>query len=252
MRKFSLAIIALLFVLASTLHAQDDPTTAPFIEEGIAVVSSPVDGQPLFGLVEIIGTARHPSLFQSYTLNWRNAQSTEDLWLPIQEPISQQVTAGILGQWDTVGTGRPDGIYDIRLRMILSDGTFQEFIVRNIRLSNSTPTELPTIQPDLPTATLPTLPITGETPTPLIQQPPTVTPRPTFESPSTASNSSGDSGESEVVNFGAIQSAFCTGVFFSLGMFAVIIAYLLLRSQISPFTRRLWWQIRSELDNDGE
>jgi hypothetical protein len=242
-----------LFVLFLTLIVISLPLTQAVVtaqDEGAAVISSPVDAQPLFGLVEIIGTARHPSLFDRYTLEWRNAQSTEDLWLPIQEPVSQQVTAGILGQWDTVGTGRPDGIYDIRLRMVLTDGTFQEFIVRNVRLSNSAPTELPTILPGQPTTTLPLIPTTGETPTPLIQQPPASTPRPTFPPPATTGES--PSGADDVVNLDAVQSAFCTGVFFSIGLFVVIILYLILRSQISPFTRRVWWQIRSELDSNRE
>jgi hypothetical protein len=243
-------LVSFLFLVIINLPLPQTPAFAQ--DEGVAVISSPVDGQPLFGLVEIIGTARHPSLFDRYTLEWRNAQSTEDLWLPIQEPISQQVTAGILGQWDTVGTGRPDGIYDIRLRMVLTDGTFQEFIVRNVRLSNSAPTELPTSPSEQATATLPLIPTTGETPTPLIQQPPASTPRPTFPPPATTGESSGSSSGDELVNLDAVQSAFCTGVFFSMGLFAVIIVYLILRSQISPFTRQLWWQIRSELDNNRQ
>lgn len=230
-----LIVLFLVLLIPLTGFAQD--------AEGVAVITSPVDGQPLFGLVEITGTVQHPSLFGGYVLEWSNAQNPQ-VWLPIQQPVSQQVSNGILGQWDTVGGAIPDGIYQIRLRMFLNDGTFRDYEVKGLTLANSAPTNIPTV--GFVEAATPTLPLLSDEGTPLIQQPPTVTPRPTFDQPALPVN---NSDEGTFVNFGAAQNAFCNGVFFSVLLFGVVIGYLVLRSQISPLTRRIWWQIRSELDD---
>jgi hypothetical protein len=134
--------------------------------------------------------------------------------------------------------------------MFLTDGSVQDFALRSLRLVNQAPTGLPTVAPAQATSTLPVVPTAGPSPTSVILQPPSVTPRPTFESLVQDAGDDGDSGESTFVNYGAAQSAFCTGAFFTVGLFALIIGYIALRSRLSPFTRRLWWQIRSELDND--
>lgn len=250
MRKLVLIALGVL-VPVLTAQAQDaTPTTEP----GVVMITSPVDGQQLFGLVEMVGTAIHPSLFDGYILEWSNIQNPE-VWLPIQQRVNQQVNNGILGQWDTVSASVPDGIYQIRLRLFLADGTVQDFQVNNLVLINSAPTVVPTPLPAVPTATVQSLPTSGPSPTPLIQQPPTVTPRPTFENPvdlDQNNTSSTPEEEESVVNFSAVEGAFCLGVYFSMAFFMLIVAYLVLRKQISPFTRRLWWQIRSEFDNDQD
>ncbi len=248
MRKLVLTVLWMC-VSVFTAQAQDiTPTTEP----GVLSIASPTDGQQLFGLVEIVGTATHPSLFDGYILEWSNIQNPE-VWLPIQQRVNQQVNNGVLGQWDTVSAGVPDGIYQIRLRLFLTDETTQDFQVNNLVLINSAPTQVPTPLPAVPTATIQALPLSGPTPTSVVQQPPTVTPRPTFENPVDLNqeNSSGDE-ENSIFNFSAVQSAFCLGAYFSMAFFALVITYLVFRKQISPFTRRLWWQIRSEFDNDQD
>lgn len=250
MRK--LIFVLLTFMLIHPIYAQEvTPTPVP----GTVIIASPADGQQLFGLVEITGTATHPSLFNGYQLEWSNIQNPE-VWLPIQQRVNQQVNNGILGQWDTVNAGVPDGIYQIRLRLFLTDETVQDFQVQNLVLINSAPTQVPTPLPNLtvPTPTLQALATAGVSPTPLIAQPPTVTPRPTFENPIELTTDDNDSSstETEVFNFSAVQDAFCSGVLFSAIFFGLIVAYLILRKQISPFTRRLWWQIRSEFDNEQD
>lgn len=246
MQKFGLLFLVAIPLLAGGARAQDAT-----LEAGTAVITSPTDGQQVFGLLEIIGTASHPSAFDGYALEWSNAQNP-DVWLPIQPPLSQAVNDGILGQWDTVAAGIPDGVYQIRLRMFLIDGTFQDFEVKNLVVVNSTPTGIPTAAVAPPTPSLPLLPTAGASPTSLILQPPTVTPRPTFEQPlgSASSDGSTRSDENTFINFNAVQSAVCNGVYFTFGLFGIILVYLLLRRQISPYTRRLWWQIRSEIEND--
>lgn len=205
-------------------------------------IIAPVESGQLFGLVEIIGTASHPSLFRSYSLEWSNAQNP-DVWLPVQQPVSQQVTDSLLGQWDTVRI--PDGVYQLRLRLSLTDDTERQVIIRGLAVANSAPTPLPTAElPQLPT----NAPLTGES---LINQPPAATPRPTFEQPNfEPSVSTRNTNSSEIfVTFDSAQAAVCNGALFSMIFFGVIVAYLLLRKQISPYTRRLWWQIRSEIED---
>lgn len=212
--------------------------------EGTAVITTPRDGDQLFGQVLIMGTAAHPSQFDGYILEQSSLQNP-DQWIAIQPRVNQQINNGVLGQWDTISV--PDGVYQIRLQVFLADGSILEFAVNNVRVVNAAPTSLPTL-PSFTQATLAPLPEAGATVTPIIQQPPTSTPRPVEAIPVVDPKSS--DGESTFVNFGAIQSAFCSGVYFSMLLFGLIVGYLLVRKQISPYTRRLWWQIRSELDND--
>ena len=218
-------------------------------EDGTAIITTPADNEQLFGLVQISGTAAHPTLFAGYSLDFSNVQ-TPDIWVPIQPRINQQVNDGILGQWDTAQLGVPDGTYSIRLQVFLSDGSVLEAIIRDLALVNSTPTQVPSVAPIVPAATLPGLPTAGPSPTSMIQQPPTITPAPTFEEPAPvtfiADTPTGDS----LFNFSAVQSAFCSGVYMTTGFFGLVLGYLLMRRQISPYTRRLWWQIRSELQDD--
>lgn len=240
-----LLIFCCLLLLALPASAQQD--------EGEVLITEPAPGQELFGLVQISGTATHPSLFNGYVLEWRSAQSPV-LWLPINSRVNQQVQDGVLGQWDTVASGVPDGLYQIRLQMFLTDGTVREYQVDNLRLVNSAPTSVPTVAPVVPQVATPlSLPTPGASPTSPIEQPPTATPRPDQAAPVIAvADDSGDSSATlnEIVNFSALQSAFCRGIFFTLGLFGFILLYLALRQQLSPYTRRLWWQIRSEMNDD--
>jgi hypothetical protein len=235
-----IAFLLLWLVLGVPSTLAQDP---PLSEQGSYQITTPTEGQQLFGLVEIMGSATHPSAFVNYTLEWSNAQNP-DIWLPIQQPISQQVSNGILGQWDTVAGAVPDGIYQIRLRVNLSDNSVGEVILRNLVLVNNAPTPLPTLA--IPVGNPTSVPDSSGAP--LIQQPPSVTPRPTFEQAAPVPLSSDT--EDTFINYSAIQSAFCSGVYFTLAFFAFIIGYLLLRSQLSPLTRRIWWQLRSEFDDN--
>jgi len=221
---------------------------------GQATISAPLDAQPLFGLVEIRGTASHPTAFVRYALEWSTAQ-TPDLWQPIQAPVSQQVTDGVLGQWDTVALGLPDGVYQIRLRVFLGDGQVLTDQVNGLSLQNTPPTPLPTVVPPTPLPSPPPPPDETPLPTPpsLIVQPPTLTPLPTFASPADAPPAAPPASTREratVINFTALGNAFCNGVFFSLGLFGLILAYLVVRHVVSPRSRRVWYQIRSEFERE--
>src|SRR5690348_7778618 len=102
-----LCLAALTFSSIANVRAQD--TSKP-------VITSPKDGDTLFGLVTIQGTASNPNM-QRYSLEFDLQDIEGDNFFPIAGSITQQVNAGILGQWNT--TTVPDGRYQIRLSMVL-------------------------------------------------------------------------------------------------------------------------------------
>ncbi|NJL95183.1 MAG: hypothetical protein HC915_16425 [Anaerolineae bacterium] len=247
MRRFVWLMVWLTLAMVHPVLAQEG--------DGVASISAPTSDTPLFGLVEIRGTATHPSLFAGYELDWSNAQNPT-VWIPIQTRITQQVQEGILGQWDSAGLGIPDGIYQIRLQVILTDGNVLESQVTNLRLQNTSPTPFPTIAPLVPPTlaepAAPQAPAPEASPTSLIEQPPTATPRPAAPALAASAPPPATESGSTLFNFSAVQGAFCTGTFFSLGFFGLVVVYLLIRAQLSPYTRRVWWQLRSEIQSDGQ
>jgi hypothetical protein len=203
-----------------------------------AKITSPKAGDPLFGLVSIRGTASNANM-QRYTLEWDSQDTATDTWLLIAGPITQQVKDGVLAQWNT--TNVPDGRYQIRLRVILRDGTVLSDIVQNLRVQNKQPTALPTILPSATTVP-PTLPPTaGPSPTPLIQQPPTSTPRPAVVAPPPTAGPPTDVPDEPqlVVAFNSVQNAFCAGVYLAIIGFAILIGYSAIRMRVRPALRRM-------------
>ncbi len=230
--------MGLLLLTSGAVSAQDD--------DGTVQITSPGEGTALFGLVEIIGTASHPTQFGGYVLEWSNAQNP-DVWLPIQQPVTQQVAEALLGQWDTASAGLPDGTYQIRLRMFLADGSTRDTVIRGLRLQNSPPTDIPT--PATFQQASPTAP-GGPVPTSPIQQPPTPSPRPEITAAPLPDDPPNADAPDTLINFPAIGRAITNGILFSSGLFGLIVLYLIVRRQLGPNIQRLWWQIRSEIEDD--
>lgn len=138
-----------------------------------ALITSPRDRDVVRGLLVIKGTATHPR-FWKYEVHYAPEPNPTDQWaiLGIHEA---QVIDGRLETWDTSQV--PDGTYSLRLRVVRTDGNYDEYYVRQISVANAQPkeTETPTTTPT-PAATSTPLP---PTPTVIIEQPPTATPRPT-------------------------------------------------------------------------
>lgn len=210
---------------------------------GSAQITSPKTEDVLFGLVSIQGTASNANM-QRYVLEFDLQDNSQEQWFPIAGPITQQVKAGVLGQWNT--TTVTDGRYQIRLRVVLRDGTVLSSIVQNLHVTNRQPTSLPT---GLPSATLIPprgSPTAGPSPTPIIQQPPTDTPRPATATAipaaivPTAADSTGSGGPPIVVVFQAVQNSFCSGVTLALIAFAVFGVYSLIHSRLRPGIRRMF------------
>jgi hypothetical protein len=261
MRRWQHVIIAGIFLGAflAIFHAQTLQQTIaqepPDRAETVAIITTPTEGGVISGTIQIRGSASHPSAFDYFQLEYANLNNPTPIWLPITPQIRQQaLTEEILGVWETVNTGVADGLYQIRLRVFLNDANIEPvtFIVTNLQLVNTQPTPIPTVSGGDAAAQ----PTSDEAP--IIQQPPTRTPRPATPIPDTTSSadnvlaaapaSESDGGSS--INFGRLQGAFCTGTVISLVLFGLLIGYMALRTRLRPVTRQLMWQIRNEMEDD--
>src|SRR5258706_5072500 len=144
--------------------------------QGVAVITSPLDGAILNGVVAFTGTATHPQ-FLRYELAFAYSPNPTNPWFPLQAPVNTQVVNEIIGRWDTAQIS--DGLYSLRLRVYYSDTAYLEAFVQNVRVQNATPTA-EVIAPETPTPpvaiTLPPLATATATPTaPGIELPPTST-----------------------------------------------------------------------------
>jgi hypothetical protein len=222
------------------------------------VITSPTDGQQLFGLININGSAEHPTAFDSYTLEYSDQSDPSGAWMLVQPTVQQQTTGGVLGTWNT--NMIPDGIYRLRLRVFLTDGQSQEFTVSNLRVANTPPTPVPTTGAGIaePAAGEPTL---GPSPTSPIEQPPssnplagdTTAPDTTTggeTAPFVPASSEPGSEKTTRINTQRVRGAFCAGVYITLVIFGIMIAYSLLRGRLRPYTRRLAWDVRDDYDHE--
>ena len=219
---FSLAI-GLALLTGSQAGAQDAAS---------ARIASPKSGDTVSGNnVTITGTAANANL-KSYVLEFASEDTNPDQWFPIAPPVTQPVTNGPLGRWDT--TTIPDGKYQIRLRVVKRDGTQVIDVVKDVLVTNRQPTPLPTIPP---TATLPGLvtPSPGPSPTPAIQQPPSSTPRFTAvalptDKPVLAPTSASVSPVG-LIDFSSLGNAFCGGAWIAIGGFVILGVFSLVRTR---------------------
>lgn len=134
-------------------------------------IVSPQTGAILRGQVEIIGSMDVPN-FSSAELAFGYILPAES-WFSIQT-FPQPKTESPLAVWDT--TSITDGDYNLRLRVFLLDGSFQDITVTGLKIRNDTPeptaTSAESIQPtavqDIPTpmAVIPTDNFPKSTPLP--------------------------------------------------------------------------------------
>jgi hypothetical protein len=221
-------------------------------------VTSPAPGDTISGIVLVEGTAADPT-FLRYELAFFYEGNPGAGWIVFAES-DQPVVGGTLAVWDTT-VGRnvgapvfPDGVYQLRLRVVKADYNYNEYFASGIIVSNddATPTPTPGGESTAPAAT-PTSP-GGPTQTALpLDILPTLTPFPTPSRPATPVNelaaadlNNNDPGSSadepglieRVTSIDTTQfgRAFWQGTKISAYLFVALFAYLLLRS----VWRRLW------------
>lgn len=118
------------------------------IQDSPAGISAPQSGDVIRGQVEIAGNMTVPN-FSSAALEFKYASDSADNWFTIQT-FPQPVADSALAVWDT--TALTDGDYDLRLRIFLIDGTFQDVIIADLKIRNDTPepTEIVLTETPLP------------------------------------------------------------------------------------------------------
>lgn len=192
---------------------------------GQAVITAPLPGATVAGVVAILGSATHPQ-FERYELAFSYDPDPTGTWFSIQEPVKVPMPAGLLGRWDTAGIA--DGLYVLRLRVYTSEREYVETLVRGVAVQNSasplppatpiTPALAPEVTPtaspieNLPTATVP-----------LIALPPAPTARPTAARPAAE-----DAGSFAGLRLSAAaaQRAFGAGVQITFILFGLAGLYL--------------------------
>jgi len=174
---FSLGIVVVALTRPGLALAQDPfatPSQSPTLSAP-PFISFPESGQPVQGFVEITGSTDIPG-FQSFTLDFTYQDDRTRTWFEI-ESSGQNVSAGVLGSWDTRQIG--DGDYRLRLQVFAATGETKRFVVGNVRVRNYTPldTATPTLTPTISATPFPT-PTTTLTPTLTVTAFPTPSPLP--------------------------------------------------------------------------
>ena len=232
MRRIRQALSTL--ILACIALAPVGSTSAQ--TQGVAVITSPLDGAILNGLAPITGTATHPK-FQRYELAFAYSPNPTGNWFAIQAPVNTQVVNEIIGRWDT--TQISDGLYTLRLRVYYSDTAFLEAFVQSVRVENATPT------PSVSAAETPTPPVA-------ITLPPLATPTstataPGIQLPPTGTPLAGGAGNGSAlppdtsstrINGGLIGQAFLAGVRLTVICFLLLAAYAGVRAALRLRPRR--------------
>lgn len=219
-------------------------------------ISQPATGETVSGIVEVIGTAVDPTYLR-YELAFLQEANSGAGWIVFAEG-NQQVINGTLAFWDTT-VGRnigspvfPDGVYQLRLRVVRADYNYSEYFVTGLVVANETPiTPTPEDTPETAeSAPIPTLPVTA-----VFQQPdilPSLTPFPTPTPPATpinaplgpetvaetAETSGGLLGQLETIDTNQFGQAFWRGVAVPFYIFAAIAIYLVVRT-----VARWLWQL---------
>jgi hypothetical protein len=208
-------LVGLILLFSMSPVAARPSQQSPFIGQ---IISPQPNSQPLRGQVEIVGIATHPNFwkYDLYALTGR----AEDEWIPIATGIEQRADSPArLAIWDTNQV--PDRDYILLLRVWDRDEGLQDFQFYPYDVANSRPVDTPTPEATAtPIEMLPTVP--PQTPTVLIEQPPTATPRPTPTpgGPSTPTPTPEPSALSSL-NLGAWRESFCNGALLAAALFAV-------------------------------
>jgi PKD repeat protein len=135
------------FLPLPTSVNQLPPTVPPPVippSQGVAsiFIVSPIPGNTVAGNVQVVGSAIHPSFLQ-YQLEFGPDPNPQNLWYPIGGVRLTPVSNNVLGIWSTTEGRSPDGLYQLRLRVFLRDGTIAQTVVNNIRVQNQAPTLVP-------------------------------------------------------------------------------------------------------------
>jgi len=123
-----------LAVVALILRANPLPEMMTQSYQKISI-TSPVEGEVVTGIVNIIGTSKTTGFTRS-VITFSNATESMETWFPISES-SKSVQDDLLFSWDT--TIITDGDYKLRLQVFNNKGSIDEYIIPKISILNYTP-----------------------------------------------------------------------------------------------------------------
>ena len=125
-------ILVVVFVLLAILPIQ----AVVFAQQAEVSISTPVSNSEVSGVVSIIGSAA-TSNFSFYKIEFGSGANPSS-WTIVGGTHDTPVVNSPLETWDT--TRLADGVYSLRLRAVKTDGNYDEFLVRQITVTNSRPT----------------------------------------------------------------------------------------------------------------
>jgi hypothetical protein len=130
-------LLIFMALLAWSLRAEPVSAQVPSSQVSIR---SPQAGEALQGQVMITGNSDIAG-FVSTEVSFSYANDPTGTWFLIAAS-NQPMAQGTLAVWDT--TTITDGLYTLRLRVMLADGNFLDAIVPDLRVRNYTPVETDT------------------------------------------------------------------------------------------------------------
>jgi hypothetical protein len=218
MRYLLLILTFIIFFLPRLVNAEWRSSLKVQQDELIGgTISSPVAGQAVQGSVVIRGSTTVDG-FQSYEVDFAYSEDPTQTWFLIQESTSL-VQDGVLAVWDT--TTITDGDYTLRLVVNLVNGAQVEVSIPGLRMRNYSP-----IETETPSLTLPYVTLAAGTPivqaTLLATLLPTVSPLP-LTATALPTNPAEISSSQVMLTFGK-------GAAFTIGLFALLGAYLGMRA----------------------
>ena len=221
----AVCLVALAWMWAAPAQAfQAETTTSPTPEAGTPAAStpgavveatailSPQPGQALQGTVPIVVNTAVDG-FEAAELAFAYAINPTGTWFTIFQG-NQPVAGEALAQWDTSQIS--DGLYTLRLMVILSDGRQQTVDVAGLRVRNYTAIESDTPTPVTPSATPPP----KDTPAPSLTPTPTGTPLP--PTPTLQPINPAILGKTEVLVSVAEGGLVAVGLFALAGLYAAL------------------------------
>ena len=261
MKNKALGTLALLFTAMAWSVALPGNVAA----QGANGISTPVPGDVISGIVVVQGTAVDSS-FLRYEISFLRESGGGGDWIVFAQG-DQPVVNGALAVWDTTvgGPGAavfPDGLYQLRLRVVRTDYNYDEYYVSRVIVANGdvTPSPTPTAEVTQRSITpLPARPTLESTLQPGFDVLPSLTPFPTPSPRATPENAplGPADGESEpgqeegrglFQRIGSIESsqfgsAFWRGVRIVFFIFVLLALYLIFRGLF----RWLWRQFQTRM-----
>ncbi|MEZ4619112.1 MAG: SH3 domain-containing protein [Caldilineaceae bacterium] len=99
-----------------------------------AVITNPQPATAVAGTVAVVGTAAHPA-FLRYELYFKPSTASADAYIYFSGAATE-IVSGQLGIWNT--TDLQPGTYDLRLRVVRTDGNYAEYIVPDLQVGTTT------------------------------------------------------------------------------------------------------------------